>query len=205
VAPVLNLQQVVADDVVARTAAVIDAAAQRTAIGIARDTPPLAAIRAALRLPIQGTWTNRANRSVQLVPFAIPGWTLRDYRAAEATALAAGGDWEVRLVPPFQGSLELAFTVDDLGQVALPQADDLRWALERWGISAQTIRAHAGRNASPTEQAVARAAAQEAARLFGSPSTSIVIGGTGEDQAVIIDLAPARPGLLPVTPAKNPQ
>lgn len=205
VAPVLNLQQVVADDVVARTAAVIDAAAQRTAIGIARDTPPLAAIRTALRLPVQGIWTNRANRSVQLVPFAIPGWTLRDYCLAEVDAVAAGGDWEVRLVPPFQSSLELAFTVDDLGKVALAQSDDLRWALERWGISAQRIRAHAGRSANPTEQAVARAAAQEAARLFGSPSTSIVVDETGDAQTVIIDLAPARPGLTAVNTAKDAQ
>jgi uncharacterized hydrophobic protein (TIGR00271 family) len=208
VAPIINLQQVVAEDVAARNAAIIDAAAQRTASGIARDTPPLTAIRGALRLPLQGLWTNRANRSVQLVPFAIPGWTLADYRLAERAAIAAGGEWQVRLVPPFEPQLRLTFTSDANGMIAVAGAADARWALERWGVAPQRIAGLDGSNATPAARDAALAAAKATATALGVDAGLAEAAGTApaaDGRAVLIDLLPPSPSTMAALEPPTPQ
>ncbi|WP_164155693.1 DUF389 domain-containing protein [Sandarakinorhabdus rubra] len=202
VKPVINLQQVVAADVAARTSAIVDAAAQRTAAGIARDTPPLTAIRTALGLPLQGLWVNRAARSVQLVPFAIPGWTLGDYRRAEAAAGTAGGDWQVRVVPPISNQLRLTVETDDSGKPVLPGLDDANWALSRWGVRPQRIAGYRGRNQSEADRTAALAAATLAANaLADGDAMKPVLANAGEDRlpatgsAVLIDMLPPPPPL----------
>lgn len=133
VKPTLNLQQIVAADFKSQTAAIVDAAVERSANGIARDTPPLSAIRSAIRIPTQALWVNRSERTVQIVPFAARGWQLSDYRAIEQSADQAGGGWRVRIIPPVEQDL---FVPIALGreQGASEALDDIIWAVERWGL-----------------------------------------------------------------------
>jgi uncharacterized membrane protein len=88
VQPRLNLQQVVAADFRSQTRAMVDAAMERTAAGISNDVPPFGEIRAALGIPVQSLWINRAERIVNIVPVAAPNWSLADYHDAEAIVAA---------------------------------------------------------------------------------------------------------------------
>lgn len=139
VQPRLNLQQVVAADIGSQTQAIVDAAVERSANGIARDVPPLIAIREATGLPTQALWVNRAERTVQLVPFAADGWTLSDYRAVEKLAAAKGDGWQVRIIPPVQASLIVPLTLKDGVPVVNEALEAAFWAVERWGVQGITI------------------------------------------------------------------
>ncbi len=133
VKPTLNLQQIVAADLKSQTAAIVDAAVERSANGVARDTPPLSAIRKAVRIPTQALWINRSERTVQIVPFPARGWQLRDYRAVEQSASEAGDGWRVRIIPPVEQ--DLFVPVSPGREPAQNDAlDDLIWAVERWGL-----------------------------------------------------------------------
>lgn len=133
VKPTLNLQQIVAADLKSQTAAIVDAAVERSANGIARDTPPLSAIRSAVRIPTQALWVNRSERIVQIVPFAANGWGLADYRAIEKSAGKAGGGWRVRIIPPVEQELFVPVTLS-AEKEPNKALDDLIWAVERWGL-----------------------------------------------------------------------
>ncbi len=128
--PNLNLQQVVASDIESQTRAMVDAAMERTAAGISRDVPPFADIRAALGIPVQSLWTNRAERIVNIVPVAAPGWTLADYRAIEDEVATNAGGWQAWIVPPVQPNIAIAS--DPEARVA--DTALAIWAVQRWGL-----------------------------------------------------------------------
>lgn len=134
VRPALNLQQVIAADLESRTRAIVDAAVEISAAGITRDVPPLTAIREAIGLPTQALWVNRAERTVQIVPFAAQGWELQDYRTAEAAATAAGSGWTVRIIPPVQPRLTVAIEMAGGVPVSNLTLEKALWAIERWGV-----------------------------------------------------------------------
>ena len=132
--PSLNLQQVVAADVQAQARAIVDAAVETSAAGIARDVPPLIAIREAVGLPTQALWVNRAERTVQLVPFAAEGWLLSDYRKAEQAAAQVAGGWNVRVIPPVDPRLFVAMQLDDSRPQQGQGFEDAVWAIQHWGV-----------------------------------------------------------------------
>lgn len=148
--PSLNLQQVVAADLQSQTRAIVDAAVENSAAGIARDVPPLVAIREAIGLPTQALWINRTERTVQVVPFAADRWQLGDYREAERLALRVAGGWNVRLIPPVKPSLFVALELKDGAPQRSPALDDAIWAIERWGV--QGVRVTGFANAGSPDQ-----------------------------------------------------
>lgn len=147
----INLQQVLAADVQAQTRAMVDAAMERTAAGIAADVPPYNDIRQAVGLPTRSLWSDRAQRMVYVEPIPAPGWTLADYREIEGTANQGIKGWTVRVVPPVQSSLVLdqpaapeAATDAAVAPAAAANtvAPDLAlWALQRWGMGRVTVQA----------------------------------------------------------------
>jgi len=160
VQPNLNLQQVVATDVRAQTRAIVDAAVETSAAGIARDVPPLIAIREAVGLPTQALWINRTERTVQLVPFAADGWQLGDYREAEQAAAKVAGGWNVRVIPPVEPRLFVAMQLND-GRPQQGQGfEDAVWAIQHWGVQGIAVRGYTGENASDEDKAAALALAQ---------------------------------------------
>lgn len=130
VRPELNLQQVVAANYTSQTRAMVDAAMERTVNGISKDVPPFADIRAALAIPVQSLWTNRAERIVNVAPIAAPDWTLADYREIENEVQANAGGWQVRVVPPVQSRLSIGIAAEAM------EADSALaiWAVQRWGL-----------------------------------------------------------------------
>ncbi len=153
--PALNLQQIVAADGAAETRAIVDAAMDSTRLILSNDVPPFNDIRAAIGVPVQSIWPDRSERSVDIVPIAVDGWTLADYYDAEELALNSAGDWNVRIIPPAQQILIIkAPAVDSVNassetQTQVPdiisndQPDDIVdavesetaiWAIERWGL-----------------------------------------------------------------------
>ncbi len=155
--PSLSLQQVVAADVQAQTRAIVDAAVETSAAGIARDVPPLVAIREAVGLPTQALWVNRTERTVQLVPFAAEGWQLRDYREAERAATQVASGWNVRVIPPVEPRLFVALEFKD----GVPQKgqtlDDAIWAIQHWGVQGIAVGGYSQGNASDESKATALA------------------------------------------------
>jgi uncharacterized hydrophobic protein (TIGR00271 family) len=137
----INLQQVLAADVQAQTRAMVDAAMERTAAGIAADVPPFNAIRQSVGLPTRSVWSDRAQRMVYVEPVPAPGWTLTDYHAIERQASRSAPGWTVRLVPPAQPSLTVSLAPE--GAANVPEeaidADLALWALQRWGMGRATI------------------------------------------------------------------
>ena len=154
--PIVSVQQIVAADVQSQTRAMVDAALQRTVAGLTGDVPPFEDIRAAIGIPVETVWTNRAEHVAWLVPVPAPGWQLGDYRDAEALAQAAAGAWTVRVVPP--AAAALAIRPDAAADTAgggdtLPAdvpAEVAIWAVERWGLKAISLRAGRG-GAAPAE------------------------------------------------------
>ncbi len=131
----LNLQQVVAADYTSQTRAMVDAAMERTVTGIAKDVPPFDEIRSSLGIPVQSLWTNRAERIVNIVPIAAPGWTLADYRDIESEVKANAGGWQVRLIPPAQNSLNISNSAEAIdADFALAV-----WAIQRWGLRSVSL------------------------------------------------------------------
>lgn len=137
--PSLNLQQVVAADLQSQAQALVDAAVETSAAGIARDAPPLVAIREAVGLPTQALWVNRTERTVQLVPFAAEGWQLGDYRSAEQAAAKVAESWNVRIVPPVQPTLTVPIEGKDGSQQGNEALADAIWAIQRWGVQGITV------------------------------------------------------------------
>ena len=141
----ISLQQVLAADVQAQTRAMVDAAMERTAAGIAADVPPFRSIREAVGLPTRAVWADRAQRMVYLEPVPAPDWTLGDYRAVEETSSKGVSGWTVRLVPPAQASLTVRLDGGDGaggtgGADAAAISPDLAlWALQRWGMGRVSV------------------------------------------------------------------
>ena len=158
--PSLNLQQVVAADVQSQTRAIVDAAVETSAAGIARDVPPLVAIRAAIGLPTEALWVNRAERTVQVVPFAAEGWGLGDYRNAERASSAAGGGWKVRVIPPVEPRLFVSIEIADGTPQRSPALDDAIWAIDRWGVQEIVVAGVTEGNASDENNTAALALAE---------------------------------------------
>ncbi len=160
--PTINLQQVVAADLQSQTEALVDAAVETSAAGIARDVPPLVAIREAVGLPTQALWVNRTERTVQLVPFAAEGWQLGDYRRAEQAAALVADGWNVRIVPPVQSTLIVAIDLkggSPLGNQALA---DAIWAIQRWGVQGISVAGYMQGGRTDAAKASALAAADYA-------------------------------------------
>lgn len=155
VRPVLNLQQVVATNVTAQTRAIVDAAVETSAAGIARDVPPLIAIREAVGLPTQALWVNRTERTVQLVPFAAEGWRLGDYREAEQAAGQVAAGWNVRIIPPVQPRPPVAIAMQDGEPQQSPELADIIWAIQRWGVQGITVGGYSSGNAADDDKAAA--------------------------------------------------
>lgn len=136
----INLQQVMAADWQSRTRAMVDAAMERTAAGIAADVPPIDQVRQSIGLPTRSLWSDRAQRMVYVEPVPAPGWTLADYRSIENSARAdTETKWTVRVVPPPMAQLTVA-----LGDRAEAPEDSVSpslaiWALRRWGMNRVTI------------------------------------------------------------------
>lgn len=130
----VNLQQVLAADLPAQTRAMIDAAMERTAAGIAADVPPYARIRASIGLPTTTLWINRTERAVNIQPVAAAGWKLTDYLRAERIATDAAEGWSVRVIPPATPELRIALTTEGAPADAIPAGVAI-WALQRWGVA----------------------------------------------------------------------
>lgn len=130
----VKLQQVLAADLPAQTQAMVDAAMERTAAGIAADVPPFARIRAAIGLPTSALWVNRSERMVFAAPIAAPGWALADYRRIEQTATQAAEGWRIAIVPPAGAELTVALdgATEDAGAIT---PDLAIWAVQRWGLN----------------------------------------------------------------------
>jgi uncharacterized hydrophobic protein (TIGR00271 family) len=137
----INLQQVLAADVQAQTRAMVDAAMERTAAGIAADVPPFNAIRKAVGLPTRSVWSDRAQRIVYVEPIPAPDWTLADYRDTEQQASAGIQGWTVRIVPPVQANLTVALAGSNgaTRPAGVVPADLALWALQRWGMGKVSI------------------------------------------------------------------
>jgi len=157
--PSLNLQQVVAADLKAQTTAIVDAAVERSSTGIARDVPPLVAIREALGLPTQALWVNRSERTVQIVPFAANGWNTGDYRRIESNAAAAGEGWQVRIIPPVRPRIFASVELRDGSPVNTRDLDDTIWALDRWGVQGIAVAGVVNANATEDDKTKALAVA----------------------------------------------
>jgi len=137
----ITLQQVQAADLQSQTRAMVDAAMERTAAGIAADVPPFDKIRASIGLPTQAIWINRAERRVYVEPIRAPGWSLFDYAQTEITANKVSDQWNVRVVPPAQAVLRV-----NLGDAAKAaegtiSPDLAGWALLRWGMDRVVMQA----------------------------------------------------------------
>lgn len=185
--PEVSVQQIVAADVESQTRAIVDAALQRTVAGITSDVPPFEEMRAALGIPISTVWINRSEHVAWLVPAPAPGWTLADYRDAEALAAAAAGVWRARIVPPPQAMLIIATPGSDTDTAGGTSADVALWAVQRWGLKSVTLTV--GRGAATPEQARAQLA----------PFLARLAGGQIDARLAVVDGA-ARISLQPFGP-----
>jgi uncharacterized hydrophobic protein (TIGR00271 family) len=169
----IKLQQVMAADLQSQTRAMVDAAMERTAAGIAADVPPFDAIRNAIGLPTRSLWTNRAQRMVYVEPVPAPEWSLADYRVIEKRATRADDKWTVRIVPPPSASLTVILPQpepeategepkpaparrDALPDNAVP-IDLTVWALQRWGMGRVALSSAQGAATEPLRKALSDA------------------------------------------------
>ena len=140
----LNLQQVQAADFQSQTRALIDAAMERTAAGIAADVPPYDRIRASIGLPTRAIWTNRTERRVYVEPIPVPDWTLADYAAIEREVNRENDVWNVRILPPAQPTLRVLLTPSQEPVEGTLSPALAAWALKSWGLGAVAITAPPG-------------------------------------------------------------
>ncbi|MCB2072377.1 MAG: DUF389 domain-containing protein [Novosphingobium sp.] len=215
----LNIQQVVASDLLSETRAIVDTAVERTVAGIARDVPPLTAIRAELGLPVQALWVNRTERTVQVVPVTGEGWTLAAYKALETKIAKVGQGWRVHIIPPAPESLVIPIAVEDGARTAGDQLELAVWAIDRWGLENLALAGFSGRNASEDEQKAARANVELVAGTLskqgiGSRATIVEARSTrlrkleakaksAEGVEILIVRPPDEPVVAP-TPAASP-
>jgi len=130
----ISLQQVQAADIQSQTRALVDAAMERTAAGIANDVPPINRIRSEIGLPTRAIWTNRAERRVYVEPVPAPDWTLADYGEIEKQANAASPNWNVRIIPPPKPVLRVWLGEGDTATEGTISPQLAGWALLRWGM-----------------------------------------------------------------------
>ena len=179
----LELRQVLAADLPSQTRALVDAAMERTAAGIAADVPPFERIRSTIGLPSRAIWTNTAERMVWVDPVPGPGWTLADYREVERRATDLDGRWTVRVLPPAQATLDVA-----LGEESENSAEDAVspalavWALRNWGMDRVSLDAPEGEAADGLLAAlkrsgvdVARVPAEERARDLDETTARLAV------------------------------
>ena len=137
VKPNINLQQIVAGDNGEQTRAMIDAAMERNAAGIAKDVPPFVHILNKVRLPVQAVWVDRGARVVYVSPADAPSWSVADYQLTEVAANTDVGSWKVHVIPPVSRTLSVPFpngsAVADSNTVKAESA--ALWALQRWGMT----------------------------------------------------------------------
>lgn len=200
VAPQFNLQQVVAADIESQTRAIVDAAVERTSTGLARDVPPLLAIRKAIRLPAQAIWVNRSERTVNIVPMTAPGWTLADYRTLEANAQKVGDGWQVAVIPPIVPEIFLPSNSEEPDATLTAQRENGIWALTRWQAQDVEVKGIHGRNTSEADRSIAQKYADSVAtRLvkFGIAArisvTSVSDPKTPPRSGAIVSTLPQRP------------
>lgn len=183
--PRLNLQQVVAADIRSQTRAIVDAAVERSAAGIAQDVPPLTAIRGVIGLPVQSLWVNRAERTVQIVPAAAPGWQLSDYRALESKASEVGDGWKVRIIPPVKPEVFVPLR-NEAGETVIDDSGGtLFWAISRWGVQDLSVEGYANGDVGEANRAQALAYAQlvvSALKDLGIRATPIAASPTKASQ-----------------------
>lgn len=202
----INLQQVLAADVQAQTRAMVDAAMERTAAGIAADVPPFKTIREAIGLPTHSLWTDRAQRMVYAEPMPAPGWTLADYRGQEAAVSNSISGWTVRLVPPTASSLTVLLGnasggADGAKDAPPPPADAIapdlaEWALARWGMNRVTL---SGASANQLDELSKRlAAAGITATILPQPAETDDTGKRGAKP----DPSVATIGIYPPSPSQ---
>jgi len=180
--PRLSIQQVVASDVLSKTRAIVDTTVERSVAGLARDVPPLAAIRAQLGIPIQALWTNRTERTVQVVPVTAQDWTLDDYRALEQRVGRSGDQWQVQVIPPAPARLTVPITLDGETRSA-PMLATALWAIGRWGLTNVALAGFSGGSLSDEDKVRALGHAAFVAAALDNV-------GVGSSQAVVE--APAR-------------
>ena len=149
----VNLQQLQAADFQSQTKAMVDAAMERTAAGIAADVPPYDRIRASIGLPTHGIWANRAERRLYVEPIPAPGWKLVDYAEVENSVNAEKSAWNVRILPPAQEQLRVLLKAGKEADDTAISPETAVWALKRWGLGSVSVKAPAG---AETDALVAR-------------------------------------------------
>lgn len=187
----LNVQQVLAADIPAQTRALVDAAMERTRAGIAADVAPLDRIRSAIGLPLQAVWTNRAERVVEVVPAPAPGWSLQDYRKAEAMANQQSEPWTVRVSPPVTPRLIVRIGDSQTPEAVSPEL--ALWAIERWGVKrVRTSLADTSDASGAFPQAVALSSQllEAGVQIVRDPALRGEAGGSAQ---VLIEIFPPRP------------
>jgi len=130
----ISLMQVQASDFESQARAMVDAAMERTAAGIAADVPPFEKIRAIIGLPTRSIWTDTAQRVVYVEPVPAPEWTIADYAAIERKASAADEKWQVRVIPPPAAEIRVSLNPQEPAEDTLSAALAV-WSLQRWGMS----------------------------------------------------------------------
>ena len=190
VTPNVALQQIVAADNGSATRAMIEAAMDRNALGLAKDVPPYDEIRNRIGLPMQSLWVDRSARIVHVTPADAPGWSLEDYRQIEAFASTGIGEWKVRVVPPTNRAVVLSFPPKSaaVDSTNLRQQDIAAWAISRWGASTVTVEVPVGKNdtkiAPLAEQRLAVANAWLARHNIRS-ATRLDTGATNQDNITV--------------------
>ncbi|MEP6836166.1 MAG: DUF389 domain-containing protein [Gemmatimonas sp.] len=208
VRPNVNLQQIVAADNGEQTRAMIDAAMERNAAGIAKDVPPFAQILGKVILPVQSVWVDRGARIVHVTPADAPNWSLADYRSNETIANVNSGDWKVHIVPPVNRTLSIPFPIasaigDSITQKALSVA---LWTLQRWGMT-NVILETTVKSSDTTATNIAKLRSASVAALLASASihaTFNVQSAKASANAIDINVFPPAPTAV-AAPAAIPK
>ncbi len=207
VRPIVNLQQIVAADNGEQARAMIDAAMERNAAGIAKDVPPFAQILNTVLLPVQSIWVDRSARLVYVTPADAPNWSLADYQTNEVMANGGAGDWKVRIVPPVSRTLLISFpngsaVADSTARKAQTVA---LWALQRWGMSEVILETSVNSGDSTTINLAQLRSASVRAILTsaGIRGTANVLSiKTASTNDVKINVFPAAPAARPAPPPR---
>ncbi|MEO7999807.1 MAG: hypothetical protein ABI852_20305, partial [Gemmatimonadaceae bacterium] len=208
VRPNVNLQQIVAADNGEQTRAMIDAAMERNAAGIAKDVPPFAQILGKVILPVQSVWVDRGARIVHVTPADAPNWSLADYQSNETIANVNSGDWKVHIVPPVNRTLSIPFPIasaigDSITQKALSVA---LWTLQRWGMT-NVILETTVKSSDTTATNIAKLRSASVAALLASASihaTFNVQSAKASANAIDINVFPPAPTAV-AAPAAIPK
>ena len=176
----INLQQIQAADLQSQTRAMVDAAMERTAAGIAADVPPYDKIRASVGLPTNSMWINRAERRVYLEPVRAPGWTLYDYAQTELAANRVSNKWNVRIIPPAQAVIRVYLGDPEKASENAVNPELAGWALLRWGMDKVVIEAPEGASMRAFVKGLAESGITA---IREDPATRLVTGGAENEEA----------------------